>query len=121
MTTWIQEWEGFVLAADNETFWARLIDLTQPGPDEEAEIFLDKLPPEEREFVRPGAVFHWRIGKKGESEFKFSRERWTEEELQCNWEEAKLIAKPAIANADGTVSVKVISTVKLPCWKPKIN
>lgn len=57
-----QKWEGMVLEVLDTSFVARLVDLTQTGPDEEAEFLLDAISAEDRPLVRPGAIFYWNIG-----------------------------------------------------------
>ena len=57
----LQKWEGFVLEVTEDSFWARLVDLTEEGPEEEAEFPLEKVSAEEQERVVPGAVFYWSI------------------------------------------------------------
>ncbi len=58
-----QKYEGTVVALDigNETFTARLTDLTGEGPDEEGEFSFAELNGDEA-LVVPGAVFTWYIG-----------------------------------------------------------
>jgi hypothetical protein len=60
--TSLQKWEGVVLEVWEDAFLARLVDLTRPGPDEEAEFPLDEISEEDRPLVRPGAIFYWNIG-----------------------------------------------------------
>jgi hypothetical protein len=57
-----RKWEGVVLRVMEDSFLARLVDLTQKGPDEEAEIALEELSQEDRKLVEPGAIFYWSIG-----------------------------------------------------------
>lgn len=58
----LQEFEGTVLELTADSIVARLMDRTNPGLEEEAEIPLAEVRFEERELVRPGAVFRWTIG-----------------------------------------------------------
>jgi len=58
----LQRWEGTVIECQEETFFARLTDLTTDGPAEEVELLLDDVPEEDRPLVEPGAVFYWAIG-----------------------------------------------------------
>jgi hypothetical protein len=46
----------------SDSFVARLVDKTKPGPEEEAEIPLAEVMPGDHELVKPGAVFYWVIG-----------------------------------------------------------
>lgn len=58
----LQKWEGVVTAIDEQTFWAHLIDLTQGGADEEAELFVDDVTDDDRALLQIGAGFYWNIG-----------------------------------------------------------
>lgn len=58
-----QDYEAEVIAINLEdsTFTARLIDMTNNGPDEEGEFSLKELNGDES-LVVPGALFTWKIG-----------------------------------------------------------
>lgn len=58
----LQKFEGTVASVSGDSFVARLVDKTNPGPEEEAEIPLAEVMPGDRELVRPGAVFYWVMG-----------------------------------------------------------
>lgn len=58
----LQKWEGTVLQVLKESFFARLVDLTSGGIDEEAELPLEEVSDADRSLVEPGAVFYWNIG-----------------------------------------------------------
>src|SRR4029078_8487763 len=62
----LQEWDGSVLRVDGDHISVRLIDKTNPQPgmnaEEMSELSFDELTEEDRERVRPGAVFSWYIG-----------------------------------------------------------
>jgi hypothetical protein len=58
----LQKFEGIVASVVGDSFVARLVDRTNPGPEEEAEIPLAEVMPGDRELVKPGAVFYWVIG-----------------------------------------------------------
>lgn len=60
--TALQKWEGFVLEVGQETFTARLVDLKNEGIEEEAEIYLNEITPEDYQLLKPGAIFYWSIG-----------------------------------------------------------
>ena len=60
--TLLKHWEGYVQEVSNGSFVARLIDLEEDVPDEEAEIYLEEVTPDDRDLVAPGAVFYWMIG-----------------------------------------------------------
>jgi hypothetical protein len=58
----LQKFEGSVLSVTSDSFVARLVDKTNPGPEEEAEIPLAEIMPGDHELVKPGAVFYWVMG-----------------------------------------------------------
>jgi hypothetical protein len=88
----LQKWEGVVLSLEDNIFWARLKDRTNDNPDEEVEIELDEVLPDDRELVEPGAAFYWSIGHLHKahgqriraSEIRFRRiPGWTEEDIMA--------------------------------------
>lgn len=60
----LQEWEGYVVDIGQETFRARLIDVTngETTAGEEVELFLQDLNTVDRSKVALGAIFRWTIG-----------------------------------------------------------
>jgi len=59
----LQQYEGVVLSADSETFWARLNNNTSPDADEEeGEFPLEEVSKDDQWLVKPGAIFYWYIG-----------------------------------------------------------
>ena len=58
----IQKWECCVLDVGRDTFRARLVSIVGEGPDQEAEIYLEEVDPDDQGLVQPGAVFYWTIG-----------------------------------------------------------
>lgn len=58
----LQEWEGTVIERREGAVRVRLADKTRHGTDEEAEILIDEISPQDRDLVKPGAVFYWTIG-----------------------------------------------------------
>jgi hypothetical protein len=58
----LQKWEGFVIEVKAETFTARLVRIKGNGPDQEAEIYLQEVDPEDIPLIKPGALFFWNIG-----------------------------------------------------------
>jgi hypothetical protein len=58
----LQKWEGVVLDVTPDSFHARLTDLTGNAPQEEAELLLEDVPPDDRELVAPGGIFYWSVG-----------------------------------------------------------
>jgi hypothetical protein len=94
----LQKWEGVVLDVCEDSFLARLVDLEQQGPDEEAEILLDELSADDLPLVNPGAVFYWHIGyhvdrsgqRKRASIIRFRRlPMWTAKEIETATREAE--------------------------------
>lgn len=58
----LQKWEGTVIEVLPDSLTARLTDLTQNGPEEEAEFSLDEIDESDMDLLKPGAVFYWNIG-----------------------------------------------------------
>jgi len=60
----LQEWEGYVLDINSDSFTATLYDVTVDRglADEEAEFPLDELSESDKHLLKPGAVFRWLIG-----------------------------------------------------------
>jgi hypothetical protein len=60
----LQEWEGVVSAVTSTKMTADLVDLSAGNrhATEQVEIDLDELSHEDRDNLRPGAVFRWAIG-----------------------------------------------------------
>jgi len=58
----LQKWEGIVLQVLGDSFFARLVDLTNGGMDEEAEFPIEEVSDADRSFITPGAVFYWNVG-----------------------------------------------------------
>lgn len=86
----IQKWEGVVLRKSKDSFFARLVDLTSQGVDEEAEFSLEEVPPPDTGLLQEGAVFYWDIGYLDQtngqrlrvSSLRFRRlPSWSEKEL----------------------------------------
>jgi hypothetical protein len=58
-----QFWEGVVVARNDDTFTARVVDRTNPSnADEIVEIGSDEVTADDWNLVRPGASFYWSIG-----------------------------------------------------------
>jgi len=100
--TALQRWEGVVTECLEESFVARLTDLTEEGPLEEVELALEDVAPEDRSLVGPGAVFYWSIGYRDDESGRRSREStlrfrrlpvWSEAELEAARERAREVAK----------------------------
>lgn len=95
----LQEWEGYVLSISEDTFTARLVDVTmgRSEEEEEADLPLDDLEDADRSRIRNGAIFRWTIGYQrgpGGTKFRTSCIRfrnipvWTKKELDKNRREA---------------------------------
>lgn len=93
--TVLQEWEGYVVAIDQETFTARLVDITNKAfkDEEEVDLPLDDLEDSDRKKISPGAVFRWVIGynrSSGGTKDRASRiilrdmPKWTKKEIEEN-------------------------------------
>ena len=87
----LQKWEGTVFEVKKDVFKARLHDLTTENPEEEAEFSIDEISDDDRELLKPGAVFYWSIGylttgtgqRIRTSIIKFRRlPAWTEREIR---------------------------------------
>ncbi len=63
----LQRWEGVVTMIEDETFVARLTDLTHEGSDEEVELPLSDIPNDDEDLLEEGAVFYWAIGYRDEA------------------------------------------------------
>jgi len=84
----LQKWEGIVQELLSNSFIARLTDKDN-DTEEEAEILLDEIDPNDTELLEPGAIFYWSIGyddeasRKRFSMIKFRRlPTWNKEELE---------------------------------------
>ncbi|MGA7577353.1 MAG: hypothetical protein ACLQUW_07170 [Desulfobaccales bacterium] len=96
----LQKWQGYVLKVLDDSLWVRLIDLTQNGPDEEAEISLEEISRDDFELIKPGAIFYWNIGyldfysgqRIRSSVIRFQRmPAWSDEEIDAAREQAELL------------------------------
>ena len=93
----IQKWEGYVLDVGTEVFRARLVRIVGEGPDQEAEIYIEEVDPDDRELLKPGAVFYWTLGyldrpsgRRREAILRFRRLlHWTKAEKDATRQEAK--------------------------------
>jgi hypothetical protein len=96
----LQKWQGYVLDILDGCLLVRLINLTRKGPDEEAEIPIDEISEDDKDLIRPGAVFYWNIGyfdsytrqRTRISLIRFQRlPAWSDEEIDAARQEAKRI------------------------------
>lgn len=98
----LQEWEGYVISVAEETFTARLIDLSANDEvEEEADFLITDLSAADQSELRTGAVFRWVIGHRrtrSDNKDRVSRvvlrrlPAWTESELEQIRQEAKALA-----------------------------
>jgi hypothetical protein len=58
----LAQWEGVVLSVGVDYFVARLIDLTEAHPDEEAEFDMLDVSDADRALLSSGASFYWVLG-----------------------------------------------------------
>jgi len=85
----LQSWEGFVLEKFDNYFAARITDLNNEQMDEEVEISLKDVSPDDLHLAVPGAIFYWHIGydtengtTKRSSIIRFRRiPRWTQSDF----------------------------------------
>jgi hypothetical protein len=98
----LQAWEGVVLEVMSDSFMARLVDLTNRGADEEAELPMNEISDDDKTLVRPGAIFYWDIGyhtnysgqRMRSSLIRFRRlPAWTQREIEAAKREADRIGK----------------------------
>src|SRR5262245_45256350 len=56
----LQKWEGVVLEVGDNSFTARLVDQSNPNTnDEEVELSLEEISPDDLVLLAPGAIFYW--------------------------------------------------------------
>ena len=101
--TALQEWDGYVLSVDENSFSARLTDITAGGlPDaEEVDIPFDELDDASVGRLEPGTLFRWSIGYERSPAGQKSRvsriivrqlPRWRKAQIEeANCEAAELI------------------------------
>lgn len=100
----LQRWDGYVVKICEDTFVARLTDLTNKGQadSDEAEIPLDELDDEDRAAIAPGKIFSWTIGyrrtaagqKLRVSRIKFRQlPQWTARQIEKGRAEAQRVSK----------------------------
>lgn len=59
----LQQWEGQVQQVTENSFIAVIADKTSPeNDDEEVEIDLAEVAPDDHALVRPGSLFYWSVG-----------------------------------------------------------
>jgi len=86
----LQKWEGYVIETNDDYFLARITDLSEDHEDEEIEVMYTEISDDDKELVRPGAIFYWHIGYETEkgtvkrsSIIRFRRlPKWTESDTE---------------------------------------
>jgi len=59
----MQQWEGYVLKIEEDTFTSLIYDQTNTRNDpEEVELYLEDVSTDDRSLLQEGAVFYWSIG-----------------------------------------------------------
>ncbi len=107
----LQQWEGVVTQVGDEEFTVTLRDLTHPdNPQEEAVLYVDDVPAEDRPLLVPGAVLYWSIGYQtirntGQvqrvSDIRFRRlPTWSRRDVQRVEERARALRKTFGADDD---------------------
>ncbi|WP_143166142.1 hypothetical protein [Desulfofustis glycolicus] len=57
-----QKFEGTIISIKDDTFVAKLTNLTEETPDEEAEFSINEISDDDLPLLALGAVFYWNIG-----------------------------------------------------------
>lgn len=65
----IQKWKGYVTEVEEKVFWAVLSPLIGEGPDQIAEILVEKVDSKYRDRIQVGASFYWTIGYASKEDF----------------------------------------------------
>lgn len=98
----LQRWEGYVDEVLDETFSARLVDLSGDIPDEQAEFSKTEIANDDLDLLAPGAVFYWSLGyldtPQGQrlrtSSIRLRRlPAWSNNELNAARQEAEHVAR----------------------------
>jgi len=94
----LQKWQGYVLKVTDNSLLVRLVDLSKNGGDEEAEIPIEEISDDDKDLIRPGAIFYWSIGyldsysgqRSRVSVIRFQRlPSWSKEEIDAAKREAE--------------------------------
>lgn len=98
----LAKWEGIVLEIQEDSFTARLVDLSGDYPEEEAEFDIEDVSPDDRSLLMAGAGFYWTLGYQTRpngqrvrvSVVRFRRlPVWTSEEIAAARQWARNVAK----------------------------
>ncbi len=57
-----RKWEGAVISIEDETFHARLVDMSEQAEDEEAEFPISDVSDDDRALLQEGANFYFSVG-----------------------------------------------------------
>lgn len=98
----LQKWQGYVLRVTDSFLYVRLVDLNRVGIDEETEIPIEEISEDDKELIKPGAIFYWNIGyldsyggqRSRVSVIRFQRlPSWSREEIDAAKREAGRLQK----------------------------
>jgi hypothetical protein len=98
----LQKWQGYVLGVTDIFLYVRLVDLNRVGIDEETEIPIEEISEDDKELIKPGAIFYWNIGyldsyggqRSRVSVIRFQRlPSWSREEIDAAKREAGRLQK----------------------------
>ena len=100
----IQDWEGIVESIETETFTALLRDLTanEAYPGEMADLPIEDIAPDDRELLKPDAIFYLTVGRSTDTtgrQQRFSRMEfrrlpvWTSADFSRADERAQRLAR----------------------------
>jgi hypothetical protein len=98
----LQKWQGYVLRVTDNFLYVRLVDLNRVGIDEETEIPIEEISGDDKELIKPGAIFYWNIGyldsyggqRSRVSVIRFQRlPSWSREEIDAAKREAGRLQK----------------------------
>lgn len=80
-----QKWKGNVISINENTFQARLTDLTSGGTEEIGEFELTDIPKDDKELLSLGATFYWSIGYAHENG-QISKKSFIRFQRVLNWD-----------------------------------
>jgi hypothetical protein len=99
----LQSWEGVVLEVDEDSFSARLADISGEHQDEEVELSKEELSEFDLDLLERGAIFYWTIGyrqrlpngaRERVSRIRFRRlPAWSKAELTTAHERAETLSR----------------------------
>lgn len=69
----VQNWQGIVTHINEDSFKAKLYDLSAGGTNEVAEFDLEEVSPSDKSLLYIGSLFYWSVGRYMENGQSFSR------------------------------------------------